>query len=108
MAELPLMNEVLIFNCWPPDKIQAVCGEQESGTRLVIPNFFTNLLHIIDAIGFTRTRVFDNLVIRIVFVGLRACLIGDYESIISKTPCRALQFQPWNYLNCRSLWLVQI
>lgn len=62
MTELPLLNEVLIFHGRPPDKVQTVYGEQESGDRLVIRSFFTNLLHVMDAIGFTRTRDFDNLV----------------------------------------------
>src|SRR5246127_1589762 len=108
MAELPLMDEVLVFYGRAPDKVQAVGGEQEGGARLVIRNFFANLLYVIDAIGFTRTRGFDNLVIRIVCVRLRACLIGDYESIISKTLGRTLQFQPWNHLNGGSFCLVQI
>jgi len=40
---------VFLLHSRPPDKVQAICREQERGARLMIRNFLTNLLHFIGA-----------------------------------------------------------
>src|SRR5215469_15738323 len=53
VAHLLLMYLVFLFHSRPPDNVQAVRPKQESGAGLIVRNFLTNLLHLIDALGFT-------------------------------------------------------
>ncbi len=90
---LVLVYLVFLFNSRPPDKVQAVCCEQERCARLVIRNLFKNLLYVSNGIGVEWIREIDNLIVWIVCIGLRIRLISGYESIVTQTLRRALDVQ---------------
>ena len=94
---------VFLLHCRPPDKVQAICREQERGARLMIRNFLANLLH------FIRAGIGSYLVIQRVCVRRQTHVIGARnEYIICQTLGRATEFQPWNDSNGRELYIVQI
>ncbi len=51
VAHPPLMDVVFLFHGRQPDKVQAICREQESSARLIIRNLFINLLYAGNGIG---------------------------------------------------------
>ena len=77
IVHLPVGEFVFLLHSRPPDKVQAICREQERGARPTIRNFLTNLLNFIGA-GIGRY-----LVIQRVCVRRHTHVIGDRnESII--------------------------
>src|SRR5258708_5446713 len=100
------MYLVCLFHSRPPDKVQAVWCEQERCARLLIRNLFENLLYVANGIGVEWIREIDDLIVWIACSRLRS--ISDYESILTQTLGRALEFQPWNHLEGRDLYFVQI
>src|SRR5258708_11061977 len=106
VVHLVLMYLVFLFHSRPPDKVQAVWREQERCARLVIRNLLKNVLHVAHGIGVEWIREIDDLIVWIACSRLRS--ISDYESIVTQTLGRALEFQPWNHLEGRDFYFVQI
>jgi len=63
MFHLVFMYFVFLFDSRPPDKVQAIWREQESGARLVILNLFANLFCVGKGNGLEWIREIDNLVV---------------------------------------------
>jgi len=68
MFHLVFMYLVFLFDRRPPDKVQALWREQESGARLVILNLFANLSYVGKGNGLEWIREIDNLIVWIVCV----------------------------------------
>src|SRR5258708_1326941 len=108
MFHLVFMYLVFLFDSRPPDKVQAIGREQESGARLVILNLFANLFYVGKGNGLEWIREIDNLIVWIECVRSHVRLISDYESIVTQTLRRALEAHTLNDVKRRNLYFVQV
>src|SRR5258708_36224000 len=100
------MYLVVSFHSRPPDKVKAICREQESCAGLVIRNLFKNLIHVGNVIGVEWVREIDNLIAWIVGVRLRIWRVREYQSIVTQKLRRPLEVRTLNHGKRRSLHLL--